>query len=137
MFNTFLVFISNIKEAKVKKKQNKLHVFNSQKTEKLLSITLLPFYIIIHVPGLLSMVQRKTRFCYWNSFSDFTLILWNINKIKKLRYFTWWDVPIWRSNIWTTHNSLCFHFFLCLLAQRMCENNFAKFHIKLCYIVYS
>jgi hypothetical protein len=49
----------------------------------------------------------------------------NINRIEKRRYFTWWDVPIWTSNIWTTHNGLCFHFFHRLLAPRMCEMCFA------------
>jgi len=57
-------------------------------------------------------------------------MLSNINRKEKLRYFTWWDIAIWRPNIWTTLNCLCFHFYHSLLVQRMCEMYFAKFNKK-------
>ena len=57
-------------------------------------------------------------------------MLYNINRVEKIRYFTLWDVPIWRSNIWTTHNSLYFHLFHSFLPQKMCEIYFGQFHVR-------
>ena len=123
-------------KAKGKKNDTCHHVQNTVVlTERLLLVTSLPLYNAILVPELYvwqfaACVEFKGPHCYWNSFSVITVVLSNINIIETLRYFTWWDFPIWRSNVWTMYNSLWFYFFNTFLALRMCEMYYTKFHMK-------